>query len=381
MDNANRLAAFFAIGRERGWDTTQRKWTVNQLMDAKGLSPTLDELGVRFATDSPPKWSGDRFGAAELRQNICSSQRYRLGTDGILVTLGTQQANLLAFAGLVSAGDEILFELPTWMHAIGAAQMLGARAKYIRRHEELGWRFDLDLLGAKLASGVKVLYLCNPNNPTGAELDETELTEICQLADRSGVWVVCDEVYRGLEWDGKARPPAMCDLYARGISTASVSKTVGLDSLRLGWIACADRSLLVNCAQAKQLNSTPHISCFDEIVATAALAPDHFNRQVTRSLQAAAPNRAALKTWIEEQPIMAWQIPEAGFLSFPSYRAAVNSWQLCERLLEKPYRTYLIPGICYDSEDHVRIAFGPSTPLEQFKIGLDCLSDAMVRVQ
>ncbi len=377
MEMAERLPAFFALGRQRGWNVEERRWVVTQLMDAKGMTPTLDEMGIAFEGKAPLKWSGDRLGAPELRQNISLSQGYHVGPDNILVTLGTQQANLLAFASLVSAGDEILFELPTWMHAIGAARMLGARPRYIRRCEELGWRFDLDQLQREFASGIRVLYLCNPNNPTGAALRADELSSISQLASQNGVWLVCDEVYRGLDWDGQSRAPAICDVYERGLSTSSVSKTVGLDSLRCGWIATSDRGVLMKCAQAKQLNSTPHISYFDEAVATAALTPAFYKMQVNKSLQRAAPNRAALEKWIQTRPGMIWHIPEAGFLAFPAYQGPAKSWELCERLLEPPSRTYLIPGFCYDTENHLRIAFGPNTPLEQFQKGLQTLAEGL----
>ena len=53
-----------------------------------------------------------------------------------------------------------------------------------------------------------------------------------------------------------------------------------------------------------------------------------------------------------------WAPPDSGFLSFPRYDLEMNSWELCERLLESPYRTYLVPGICYHIEKHVRLGYG-----------------------
>jgi hypothetical protein len=66
-----------------------------------------------------------------------------------------------------------------------------------------------------------------------------------------------------------------------------------------------------------------------------------------------------------------WVPPRGGFLSFPGYSLDIPSWDLCVRLLEKPYKTYILPGSCYGVEKHVRLGFGPGTPAENMRAGLE----------
>ena len=78
----------------------------------------------------------------------------------------------------------------------------------------------------------------------------------------------------------------------------------------------------------------------------------------------------AVSRWMESNGVFSWVPPSGGFLSFPSYDLDIPSWDLCIRLLEEPYRTYLIPGSCYGYEGHVRFGFGPSTPLTTVETGM-----------
>jgi len=85
-----------------------------------------------------------------------------------------------------------------------------------------------------------MIFLTNPNNPTGRLIPEADLRALADLAERHGIWLVVDEVYAGLEWQGD-RAPSIAGIYERGITTGSVSKALGLQGLRTGWLICRDR--------------------------------------------------------------------------------------------------------------------------------------------
>ena len=368
-----RLAEFFALGRDKGWDTTARRWTVTQLMDVKGRVPTFGELVDGIDPQMPVGWSGDRYGAPQLRRNIVASLRYQLGPDNVLVTLGCQNANFLATLALLSPGEVALLEVPTWMHMHAVCSGLGARIQTIARREELGWRFDVDELKAILTPETRLFYFCQPNNPTGAAFSRVELDAILSAAARAGTWVVADEIYRGLEWEGEMAP-SVADLYERGISTASVSKTLGLDGLRIGWLVTRDREFLETCCRIKQYVSTPHISGVDELLSTAALEPNRFRDLLSRSRELGMRNRQIASEWIAADPHFAWVPPQAGFMGFPRYSLPIDSWTFCHRLLDPPYGTYVIPGAPYHVEGHIRVAFGSSISPEDLRAGLAMVS-------
>jgi aspartate/methionine/tyrosine aminotransferase len=111
-------------------------------------------------------------------------------------------------------------------------------------------------------------------------------------------------------------------------------------------------------------------SRLDETVVMAALEPAKYWSLVRGTMEAARQSYEAVSRWMESNGVFHWVAPAGGFLSFPSYDLDLPSWELCIRLLEEPYRTYLIPGSCYGYEGHVRFGFGPGTPLARVEEGM-----------
>ena len=366
---SQKLSEFFNIGRDRGWDVAKQAWTVHSLVNPEGRVLTLGEVLDGIPLDLPLAKSGSRYGYPPLRERIVRSQRYAVGPEHVLVTSGTQHANFLAFATLLEAGDEAIVESPSWEQPKVLCETLGVTARILPRRPELRWKFDLDELERLASPRVKLIYLCHPSNPTGAVLDERELKAVCAVADRIGAYVVSDEIYRGLEWDG-VLSPSVVDLYERGITTGSVSKTLGMSGLRLGWLATRDRALIERCVELKYYVSLHQQSRLDEVVALAALEPAKYWGLVRKTMEAARPNYDLVAAWMATNGVFRWVPPGGGFLSFPAYDLDIPSWDLCVRLLEAPYRTYLIPGSCYGHEGHVRLGFGPGTPTASIRAGL-----------
>jgi aspartate/methionine/tyrosine aminotransferase len=367
---SRKLGEFFNIGRDKGWDVEKQEWTVHSLVDPEGRVLTLgDVLEAGIPLDLRLEKSGNRYGYPPLRRRIAESQQYQVGIESVLVTSGTQHANFLAFAAALEAGDQAIVESPSWEQPQVVCEALKVQARILRRRPELGWKFDLDELAAMASPGVKLIYLCHPSNPTGAVLDEREMKAVCDIAARTGAYVVSDEIYRGLEWDG-GLSPSVVNCYERGITTSSVSKTLGMSGLRLGWLATRDRAFLERCLNLKYYISLHQQSRLDEVVALAALEPTKYWALIKETMAAARVNYDAVARWMETNGVFSWVPPRGGFLSFPRYELDLPSWDLCVRLLDPPYRTYLIPGSCYGHEHHVRLGLGPGTPADTIRAGL-----------
>ena len=157
-------------------------------------------------------------------------------------------------------------------------------------------------------------------------------------------------------------------MYAR--STSSVSKTLGMSGLRLGWLVTPDRDFMERCLELKYYMTLHQQSRLDETVIMAALEPARYWELVRGTMDAARKNYDAVSRWMDSNGVFRWVPPAGGFLAFPSYDLDLPSWDLCIRLLEEPYRTYLIPGSCYGYEGHVRFGFGPGTPLSAVEAGM-----------
>ena len=367
---SQKLGEFFNIGRDRGWDIEKQVWTVHQLINPEGRVFTLGEILDGIPLDLKLEKSGNRYGYPPLRDTVIKTHGYRVPKENVLITSGTQHANFLSFAVRLEAGDEAIVEAPSWEQPKVVCEALGVKAKILKRRPELAWKFDLNELESLMGPRVKLIYICHPSNPTGAILSEGELKDICRIASRHGAYVLSDEIYRGLEWEG-GLSPSVVNLYERGISTASVSKTLGMSGLRLGWLATQDRQLVEDCMDLKYYISLHQQSRLDEVVAMAALQPEKYWRLVKQTMAAAKVNYDITTEWMRTNGAFKWVPPRGGFLSFPSYDLNVPSWDLCVRLLEKPYKTYILPGSCYGVEGHVRLGFGPGTPAESMKAGLE----------
>lgn len=366
---SQKLSEFFNIGRDRGWDVERQAWTVHTLIDPEGRVLTLGDVLDGIPLDLRLAKSGNRYGYPPLRQRIIESQQYQIGLEHVLVTSGTQHANFLAFAAALDAGDEAIIESPSWEQPKVLCEAFKVTARILRRRAELDWKFDLDELASMVSPRVKLIYLCHPSNPTGAVLDERELKAVCDVAARCGAYVVSDEIYRGLEWDGTLSP-SVVNHYERGVTTSSVSKTLGMSGLRLGWLATRDRGFLERCLNLKYYISLHQQSRLDEVVALAALEPTKYWALVKETMAAARVNYDLVADWMRTNGVFSWVPPRGGFLSFPRYDLDVPSWDLCVRLLDPPYRTYLIPGSCYGHEHHVRLGLGPGTPARTIQAGL-----------
>jgi aspartate/methionine/tyrosine aminotransferase len=324
--------------------------------------------------------SGNRYGYPPLRDLIVASQGYDVSRDNVLVTLGTQLSNFLALAVLLEPGDHAIIDTPSWEQPRVPCEALHVDYSLIRRREELSWGIDLDELASLISPRTKVIYICQPNNPTGATFTDAAMQALCDLAARTGIYVISDEIYRGLEWNGQLSPAAV-NLYERGVTTSSVSKTLGMSGTRLGWLASQDRDVVERCLNLKYYMTLHQQSRLDETVAMAALEPTKYWELVRGTMDAARANYSAVSRWMDSNGVFRWVPPAGGFLAFPSYDLDLPSWDLCIRLLEEPYRTYLIPGSCYGYEGHVRFGFGPGTPLSAVEAGMRQIDRFVARYQ
>jgi aspartate/methionine/tyrosine aminotransferase len=378
---SQKLSEFFNIGRDLGWDVEQQKWTVNSLIDPEGRSYRLGEiLEEGIPLDLPLVKSGNRYGYPPLRDLIVASQGYDVSRDNVLVTLGTQLSNFLALAVLLEPGDHAIIDTPSWEQPRVLCEALHVDYSLIRRREELSWGIDLDELASLISPRTKVIYICQPNNPTGATFTDAAMQALCDLAARTGIYVISDEIYRGLEWNGQLSPAAV-NHYERGVTTSSVSKTLGMSGTRLGWLASQDRDVVERCLNLKYYMTLHQQSRLDETVVMAALEPTKYWELVRGTMDAARQNFSAVSRWMDSNGVFRWVPPAGGFLAFPSYDLDLPSWDLCIRLLEEPYRTYLIPGSCYGYEGHVRFGFGPGTPLSAVEAGMQQIDRFVARYQ
>ena len=181
-------------------------------------------------------------GTAELRRNIAAF--YPGATeDNVLVTTGAAEANFLIINTLLDAGDEAVIMRPNYMQVWGLAKNRGVMVKDFDLIEDQGWAPDLDQLNRSASARTRLIAVCNPNNPTGRILTMSEMKAIVLVAQRTGAWILADEVYAGAERLTDTQTPTFYGLYDKVLAVGSLSKAYGLPGLRTGWVVGPTKTL------------------------------------------------------------------------------------------------------------------------------------------
>jgi aspartate aminotransferase len=181
-----------------------------------------------------------------LAEKLRSSNGIPVGDPNeVMVTTGGIHALYIACQALLEPGDEVVIPDPTWPPCAGNVRAARAVPVPCPLHEGLAWRYDLDELASKLTSKTRAIYINSPHNPTGGVLTRDDIAAISALAARHGVWLLSDEAYEDVIFDGAEHvsPASLAGMYERTISLYTFSKTYAMTGLRLGYLAAQDATL------------------------------------------------------------------------------------------------------------------------------------------
>jgi alanine-synthesizing transaminase len=159
-----------------------------------------------------------------------------MAPDRVILTSGTSEGIEIALGALADAGDEVLVPTPTYPLYTAVLGKLGAHAVYYRTDPAHGWLPDLDDIKRLIGPGTRALVLIDPNNPTGAVYPESTRRALIDLANRSGVPILADEVYSDLGFDGPTPLLGSLDPDAPILSFSSLSKAYLAPGWRAGWL-------------------------------------------------------------------------------------------------------------------------------------------------
>jgi aspartate/methionine/tyrosine aminotransferase len=294
-------------------------------------------------------------GVPELRDNIAALYP-GASRDNVIVTTGAAQANFTSILTALDPGDEIVVMLPNYMQIYGIGINYGLHVKTFSLKEELGWSVDIDEVGDVVSEKTKLIAVCNPNNPTGHIMTEDEMNAVVAAAERTGAWLLSDEVYAGAEHHQEEVTPSFWGRYDRVLAVGSMSKAYGLPGLRIGWVvAPAD---MVDEIWARQDYITISASMLGNKLAAYALSPEVLPRIIARTRRYVRSGYKNLDNWVQEHSNLFSVIPpQAAAIAFVRYHKEVNSTELVQRLI-KEHDTYIVPGDLFGLDHHLRISYG-----------------------
>ena len=309
-------------------------------------------------------------GIPQLRQNI--ARLYQGGTpENVLVTVGAIEANYLVLKTLLAAGDEIVVMLPNYMQIWGLAKNHGLALKTFHLREETGWTPDLADLESVVTGSTRLIAVCNPNNPTGSVLSESEMDTIVNIADRVGSWILADEVYAGAERLTDEETSSFYGRYDKALVTGSLSKAYGLPGLRIGWVVAP--ASIVDDIWVRHEYTTISATMLSNQLAAPALSPEVRSWLLRRTRSYIRRGYPILRSWMDLHPgSFSLRPPDAGAIAFIRYYFEINSTQLVERLaLEKS--VLIVPGDHFGIDHFVRVSFG--LPHSYLRSALDRFHD------
>ena len=362
---------------ERWQSTFEHRVEIN--LSESGVHPmTVRELAALAGTD--PKLEDVRLGYGQsngsdlLRTRIAAM--YKGADDGsVVVTIGGAEANFVACWHLMEPGEPAAVVLPTYMQVPGLVENFGGRTHPVPLVEEDGWQPDLDALRGAMDAGCRFILVTNPNNPTGVRLTEGSMDAIVEEAERTGAWIVADEVYRGAEL-GEELTPTFWGRYDKLIVTNSLSKAFGLPGLRLGWVVGPNEVAEDIWARTDYTTIAP--STLSDTLAAMALEPKARNRIRARTRRILNENVDLMQSWLDEQgDLFTYQLPDAGAICYVRYAADVNSTDFAETLRTEK-SVLVVPGDQFGMDRYLRIGFG--NPADELEEGLSRIAEAFNEV-
>ena len=287
--------------------------------------------------------------------------------SNITVTHGAIGANQLIFEALLEKSDDVISIIPTYQQHYSIPKSLGANVKLIYLREESNWLPNLRELENSITKRTKLICLNNPNNPTGSVIPDDMLHRIVEIAQNNNTWILSDEAYRGLNMYGNPYSKSIADIYEKGISVGSMSKTYSLPGLRVGWV-CAREDLIGEINKHRQYN-TISVSILDDFF--SAIALENKERIRARNFKMMQEGYRILNDWLNGEVYIKANLPQSGTTALLRYKKDVSSRLLCKNLQAKT-GVALIPGEVFEMEGTVRVGF--CTDPQTLSMGLQLFS-------
>ena len=331
------------------------------------------EAAVIAARDPKNHRYTQAVGLPELREAIVHKTLVDSGTkvdaSQVIVTNGGKQAVYQSFAVIVDKGDEVLVPAPYWTTYPEAIKLAGGKQVDVFAGSDQNYKVTPEQLEAKYNDKTKALLLCSPSNPTGAVYSKEEITAIGKwVLSKDGLWVVTDEIYQNLVYDGgKAYSitEVVPELADRTIMVNGLAKTYAMTGWRLGWmIAPSDAA---KAAANLQSHLTSNVSNISQRAAIAALTGDQEPVKVMR--EAFDRRRKIAVAELSKINGMLTPTPQGAFYVYPDVtglfgkefrgRTFNSSLELADFVLEEA-EVALVPGEAFGPSGFFRLSYALS---------------------
>ena len=339
----------------------QSTWenVVEMDLSESGVRPvTLRELGemgldLDAILDVPLSYSQSN-GTIPLRETL-AGQYPGATPDHIEVTNGTSEANYMLALSLIRDGDEAAFEIPNYMQYWGLPKSLGAKVNRFHLRIDQDWEPDWDEFDGGVNHKTRLVYISNPNNPTGSILSDSAMQRIVRRCEATGAYLIADEVYLGAEIH-RERTGSFWGMSDRVIVTSGLSKAYCIPGARIGWIV-GPKDIIAECwTQHDYITICPNK--ISDAIARVAVRPENREKLYARTRDILQHNLPIMREWAASfGGFLTFREPQAGALCLVRYNSATPSYELCERIRVQQ-SVLIVPGAHLGLEGFLRIWLG-----------------------
>jgi len=324
-------------------------------------TPTHIKEAAKQALDKGMTRYTPSAGLPELREAIAEhlvKQKIEVTAKNIIVTPGAKHSIFCALAAALDPGDEVLIPSPCWTYE-AMVKIVGGQPVFIEESAESGFKLEVDKLEASITPKSRLLLLNYPNNPTGAVMNAEELKPILDIAIDRDLWVLSDDIYNALVYEGEqANPLTFPGMAERTISVNGFSKTYAMTGWRVGY-AVAPADFIVEMAKIQEASTT----CTASFVQAAAIAALRGPQESVAEMRAEYRRRRdEIVHSLNAIEGIECLKPQGAFYVFPGIKKlGLTSLEFCESLL-KSKGVAAVPGSGFGpgGEGHVRLSYATS---------------------
>jgi len=305
-------------------------------------------------------------GIPALRKAIADDYTARgftgITENNVVVSPGGKMSCYLAILATISPGDEVVIPAPYWVSYPEMVKLAGGIPRFVVAEDTAGFKITPAQLSAALTPKTRMVVINSPSNPTGAVYTRAELEALVAICVKAGVWILSDEIYEHLVYDGQSTcsPATFSPEAARlTITVSGYAKTYSMTGWRLGTlVACKEVSAAVADLQSQ---TTSNATTFAQFGALAVHQhPDKAKASLAEMAVAFDRRRLKLLAGLNAIPGLTCYRSQGAFYLFPNIRKfGLSSADFAARLLEEEL-VAVVPGSAFGSEGYIRLSYATS---------------------
>ncbi|MBI4398526.1 MAG: pyridoxal phosphate-dependent aminotransferase [Candidatus Omnitrophica bacterium] len=283
----------------------------------------------------------------------------KYSSDEIIVSNGAKHSLFNAFQVLLNEGDQVLIPSPYWLSYPEMVRLSGGEPVFIETNESDRFKIKPKDLENKISSRAKVLVINSPSNPTGVIYDRSELEEISRIAVKHGLFVISDEIYEKLIYDGKKHVSiASLNTEIKNVTLTvnGMSKAYSMTGWRLGYLAGPRE--IVEKMDNFQSHATSNPNTFAQYGAVEALLKG--GEEIAKMRDVFETRRNLMARELDKISKCSYVCPDGAFYFFVNIsKTGMDGARFAEKLLEKQV-VAVVPGDVFGSARHIRLSFATS---------------------